>query len=153
MNTSTADIGKGILTVIARTGGGALPIDGAAVTVRPLSEAGSPIRTVYTDESGRTPPLALNAPPAATSLSPGNARPYAVYEITVEKDGFYTHRNQNAPVFTGVTSMQYAELIPRAPYGDGTPPAGSTDFFAGQALRREEQGSPSTSSLLPHKED
>ena len=134
MDTSTATVGKGILTVIARTGGGALPVEGVAVTVRPLTAGGSPIRTVYTDESGRTPPLALNAPPAATSLSPGNTRPYAIYEITAEKDGFYLHRNQNAPVFTGVTSMQYAELIPRAPYGDGTPPAGSTDFYAGQTL-------------------
>jgi hypothetical protein len=138
MDTSTAYVGKGVLTVIARTGGGALPVEGAAVTVRPLTEGGSPIRTVYTDESGRTPPLSLNSPPAATSLSPGNARPYAVYEIVVEKDGFYTHRNQNAPIFTGVTSMQYAELIPRAPYGDGTPPAGNTDFYTGQALNEEE---------------
>lgn len=138
MDSSTADIGKGILTVIARTGGGALPVAGAAVTVRPLTEGGSPIRTVYTDESGRTPPLPLNAPPAATSLSPGRPRPYAVYEIIVEKDGFYLHRNQNAPVFSGVSSMQYAELIPRAPYGDGAPPAGNTDFYTGQALSEEE---------------
>lgn len=126
---------SGSLIVRTFTAQGALPVEGAAVTVRSAGEGGTPfLQTVYTDESGRTPILILDTPPAASSLSPGGARPYATYDIRVEKDGFFLHENHAVPVFSGVFSIQNAELIPLSPYGNGTPPVGSTDFSSQQSL-------------------
>lgn len=126
---------SGTLAVQIFTAGGALPVEGAAVTVRSGDgEEGSFIRTLYTDESGRTPPLALETPPASGSLSPGGIRPYAVYNVRVEREGFYPHENRNVPIFAGVTSVQSVEMIPLSPYGGGVPPVGSTDLSSGQSL-------------------
>ena len=127
----------GYLTVVVRTASGALPIEGATVTVESDEEGGRFIRTLYTNESGRTPLLQLETPAAAGSLAPGGVRPYAIYNIRVEKDGYYPHENRGAPVFAGVTSVQGVEMIPLSPYGDGTPPVGSTDFSSGQSLDGE----------------
>ena len=52
----------------------------------------------------------------------------------IEKDGFYLHENRAVPVFSGVVSIQNAELIPLSPYGNGVPPVGSTDFSSEQSL-------------------
>ena len=126
---------SGSLIVRTVTAQGALPIEGAAVTVRSSGEGGTPfLRTVYTDESGRTPILTLDTPPVASSLSPGGVRPYATYDIRIEKDGFYLHENRAVPVFSGVVSIQSAELIPLSPYGNGVPPVGSTNFSSEQSL-------------------
>lgn len=133
-NGNTTTPATGYLTVTVRTADGALPIEGAAVTVREGDEGGAVIRTLYTDISGRTPIIALSTPAVGGSLAPGGVRPYAIYDILVEKDGYYIHENRGAPVFAGVTSVQGVDLIPVSPYGDGTPPVGSTDQSAGQAL-------------------
>ena len=137
-DTNTPARANGFLIVTVRTAGGALPIEGATVTVESGEEGGSFIRTLTSDQSGRTPIIALDTPAASGSLTPGGIRPYALYNIRVEKEGYYVHENRGAPVFAGVTSVQGAEMIPLSPYGDGTPPAGSTAFTSGQSLNEEE---------------
>lgn len=123
----------GILAVRVYTAGGALPVAGATVTVSAEDGEEDFLRVLYTDESGKTPPLNLAAPPASASLSPGGARPYAIYRIRVESNGYYPHENRRVPVFAGVRSVQGVELIPRSPYGD-VPPVGSTDLTSEQTL-------------------
>ncbi len=125
----------GSLIVQVTTAGGAFPVQGAAVTVRATGEGGMPfLQTVYTDGSGRTPILELDTPPASSSLSPGIRNPYATYDIRVEREGFFVHENRNAPVFSGIYSIQNVDLIPLSPYGGDRPPAGSTDFSSEQSL-------------------
>ena len=70
----------------------------------------------------------------SASLSPGIRNPYATYDIRVEREGFFVHENRNAPVFSGIYSIQNVDLIPLSPYGGDRPPAGSTDFSSEQSL-------------------
>ncbi len=130
-------IGRGLLTVAVRTAGLALPVCGAMVTVTEAEAMSPPLRVLVTDDSGRTAPLELPAPQAEGSLTPGAAvRPYAIYRILVEKEGYYPHENEQVPVFAGVASLQPAELIPLAPYEQAeTRPGGNLTYTASQTLR------------------
>lgn len=107
----------GTLLVSVTTAGGALPVPDALVTVRSFDRDASGILTVlYTDQSGNTPRVALPAPPASASEVPGNASPYAKYNIEVDKEGFYPRAFNGVPVFAGTTSIQPVTLLPLAEY-------------------------------------
>lgn len=135
-NSSSPIRATGTLTVVVHTAGDALPVPNARVTVTTLDgDNGGFLRTVVTDEDGRAPTLILETPPAAGSLSPGGIRPYAVYRIRTEKEGFYTVENRDVPLFAGVNSVQPVELIPLPPYESSEiTPEQSTDFTSGQQL-------------------
>lgn len=107
----------GTLIVSVFTAGGALPIEGALVTIRGGGQNNSGIISVlYTDQSGNTPRITLPAPPASTSESPGNSTPFATYNIDVDKENFYPRQFINVPIFSGTTSIQPANLIPKTEY-------------------------------------
>ncbi len=109
----------GTLIVSVFTAGGALPIEGALVTVRDGSSSGGSgiISVLYTDSSGNTPRITLPAPPASASESPGGANPFATYNIDVDKENFFPRQFINVPIFAGTTSIQPANLIPKTEYG------------------------------------
>lgn len=107
----------GFLVVEAKTAGGALPVEGARVSVYGYSpeeegKDGALIYAVTTDKGGKTPPLALDAKSKELSMTPGNTNPFSVYNISVESDGYYSNKYINVPIFQGVTSIQPATLIP-----------------------------------------
>lgn len=135
-NTAPTPLATGTLTVVVHTAGGALPVPDAHVTISSIEEGnGDFLRTVLTDENGRTPTLILETPPASTSLSPGGVRPYAVYNVRTEREGFYTNENHRVPLFAGVNSVQPVELLPLPPYeNEAITPTGDTDFTSGQSL-------------------
>jgi hypothetical protein len=134
--------GGGRLLVRVRTADGALPVAGAAVTV---TGADAQNAAVYyrqtTDESGNTPPIPLSAPPAADSLTPdnGGGRPFALYDVGVVLDGYYTHESRGVPVFDGVLSSLPVALLPLPRFDDGIPrpeiplpPNGGQTLYNGQ---------------------
>ena len=129
----------GGLTVSVFTAGGALPIEGANVTVTDTN--GTVLRTASTDRSGRTPRFILPTVRAEEALSPNpSVRPYAVYGIRVTKDGYYTHENSGVPVFAGVHSLQPTELIPIALYApEEALPQGNLAFSSAQTLDGEDE--------------
>ena len=107
--------GTGHLQVWAVTARGALPVEGAVVTVAGADPRTRDLRITQTTYNvGKTEELPLPAPAASLSLVPGNMTPYATYDITVEKDGYYLHQALNVPVFDRVVSVQTAEMIPRS---------------------------------------
>lgn len=107
----------GTLIVSVYTAGGALPIEGALVTIRGANQNGSGVISVlYTDQSGNTPRISLPAPPASSSESPGSATPFATYNVEVDKENFYPRSFINVPIFAGTTSIQPANLIPKTEY-------------------------------------
>lgn len=126
----------GGLIVTVFTAGGALPVEGATVTVTDPENGETVLRTATTDRSGRTPRFVLPAEAASKSLSPDpTVRPYAVYGIRVVKDGYYTHENSGVPIFAGVNSLQPVELIPLSLYGPDTDrPEGNLFFTSEQTL-------------------
>ena len=93
MNTDN-NMGYGYMIVRVTTARGAIPLEGATVTVHnydPEFESGrGDIIAVYTTgQSGLTEKFALPAPPRELSMSPGNGKTYAVYNLSVTKPGYY----------------------------------------------------------------
>ncbi len=116
--------GTGYLLVRTSTAMGAIPVEGATVTVREhlpngiSADRGSVIRVLVTDRDGRTERIALPAPPRSNSISPGDKIPFATYNIDVEAIGYYRLFFSNVPVYDTITSIQPALLIPIAQNGN-----------------------------------
>ena len=107
----------GTLIVAVSAASGALPIEGALVTVKGSTNENSGVLSVVTtDRSGRTPRIVLPTPPAAGSEKPGTEKPYATYNVEVDKEGFFPQSFTNVPVFAGTTSIQPVNLIPMTEY-------------------------------------
>lgn len=111
----------GFLVVEAKTANGALPVEGAKVSVYEYAQgendnSGALLYSVLTDQDGTTPKLALDAKSKELSMTPGNKNPFTVYNIIVEKEGYYNNSYINAPIFQGITSVQPVELIPLLEY-------------------------------------
>ncbi len=127
--------GYGYMIVHVTTARGAIPLEGAVVTVTDyygdnLTERGSTIGTYITNSSGLTDKFALPAPPRSLSMSPGNGKGYLTYNIQVAKDGYYQQNYINAPIFEGITSIQNADMIPLSDNGqtDNFTPGGNIFF-------------------------
>ena len=119
--------GYGYMIVRVTTARGAIPLEGAIVTVHNYdpefeSGRGDVIATYKTDSSGLTPRFALPAPPRELSMSPGNGKSYLTYNLSVTKPGYYQQYYTNAPIFEGITAIQNADMIP-------LPDNGQTDNF------------------------
>ena len=101
------------LTMQVYEAGGALPVEGAVVTVTRKREGQNVlVAALLTDDSGRTVSVVLPAPPAEDSTSPGNMHPFAEYNVRTDKEGYYPVSNLSLSLFGGVNSLQPVEMIP-----------------------------------------
>lgn len=108
---------NGSLVVSVYTASGAIPIEGAMVTVKGSDAEDSGIKTVvYTDRSGNTAHISLPTPPAKDSEVPGNISPFAKYNIEVDKEGFNSRIFIDVPIFANTTSIQPVNLVPQNEY-------------------------------------
>ena len=115
--------GMGYLVIRASTATGAIPIEGAKVSIRgDLPNFSSVIVNLTTERNGLTPKVSLAAPPKENSISPGRPAPFATYNVDVSLDGYFPTSVQKVPIFDGITSVQPINLIPR-------PKNGVTDRF------------------------
>ena len=106
--------GRGYLVVRVSAANGAIPLEGARVSVRGGEPDNSDIFiTKYTSASGLTEKIALPTPRRALSETPGNTRPYSLYSIDVFYDGYKDLFFVNVPVFDTITSVQPANMIPK----------------------------------------
>lgn len=111
----------GYLIVNVSTARGAIPLEGASVTVYYEEPENTSVFSVMTtDRSGKTQKIELPAPRRELSEVPGNTKPYATYTVAVEKDGYYSVTNVGVPIFDGVTSIQPVEMLPLAEYNSDT---------------------------------
>jgi hypothetical protein len=90
----------------------AIPLSGAAVTVRSSEDGGGILYELRSGKDGRTERVLLSAPPREQAMRPQNARPYALYNIEVKLSGYENAFYQNVPVFDGITAIQQANLVP-----------------------------------------
>ena len=112
--------GRGYLIVSVRAGEGAIPLEGALVTLRGGDATeGDAIASFITDRSGNTPRITLPAPPRINSESPNGGKPYASYSADISLDGYFTNLYTNIPIFDTITSVQTAYLIPLPEDGRG----------------------------------
>jgi len=106
--------GTGYLVVRVATANGAIPLEGARVTVR----GGEPSNkdfylTARTGVSGLTEKISLPAPRKILSESPNGSNPYALYSIDVFYDGYGDLFFVNVPIFDTITAVQGANMIPK----------------------------------------
>ena len=91
-----------------------IPVTGATVAVTHPSAGGKHLLVALrvTDESGHTQPVTLPTPPAAESEHPGTAAPYTLCDLWVEHPDFQMLHMENVQIFSGVETLQDAELLP-----------------------------------------
>ncbi len=133
--------GAGRLVFQVSTAGGAIPLEGAEVTIRSFrsltdGSGGDVLNVLYSGRDGKTEMLTLPAPAKNFSLEPardGMPVPYALYDADVRFTGFYEQGYTRIPVFDGITSIQHVTLIPLPENGivDGVRPDGE-QFFEGE---------------------
>ena len=140
----TPSEGEGYLVVHVTTARGAIPLEGALVSVRnyfpsgdDLNKEGDVIATLVSGTDGNTATIPLSAPPRAETMMPSNGRkPYTSYNIEVRLEGYYDQSYFGIPIFDGITAIQPADMIP-------LPENGQTDGFTPDGTRNFESGSPS----------
>ncbi len=65
-----------------------------------------------TDQNGRTKEFVLKTPSKSLSLDSENSvKPYALYNILVEADGYQSNIHLNIPIFSSVTSQQLSDMM------------------------------------------
>ena len=104
------EINYGFIIVSVRTARGAIPIEGAMVTI--TSDTDEVISVEFTNSSGMTPRLMVKAPPKMLSQTPETGHPYAEYTVRTDKVGYFSVYDINMAVYAGITSIQPVELIP-----------------------------------------
>lgn len=134
--------GQGKLVFQITTAGGAIPLEGAEITLRNSRSAsdgngGEVIAVLFSGGDGKSEVLTLPAPARSLSLEPakdGAPVPYALYNADVRLRGFYSQSYIRIPVFDGITSIQRASLIPLPENGleDGVRPDGEK-FYEGES--------------------
>lgn len=105
---------EGTLRIRAYTAGGALPIPGAVVRITGAEEANRLVSySLLTDRNGSTNIVSLPAPSLSYSLSPSPAEvPFALYNVEISADGYYSKRINGISVFSGINSVQLVNMIP-----------------------------------------
>ncbi|MBQ9965646.1 MAG: hypothetical protein IJP22_02840 [Clostridia bacterium] len=108
-------IQKGYIQVRVSALQESVPIVGAKISItRPIGSEAAVLWSDITDESGKSGIVELPAPDKALSESPNqSATPYAVYNVKVEAQGFYTVYNINVQVFSGELSIVAVDMVPK----------------------------------------
>lgn len=124
-NKSEFEDGVGGLIVNATTIRRLYPVEGALVTVF----TGNPdsmqiVKIDTTNESGKTDVFNLKTPLKSESQQSDNGGkvPYADYNVSVRCDGYVEQIIMNVPIFSGVISVQGADLTPVTAAGKNTSP-------------------------------
>ena len=91
-----------------------VPLEGATVLVTANGTNGEEeiVDELVTDSSGRTPVIELPAPPVEFSQFPGEPMPYALYNITVNIEGFQPVVIENAQILPNSTALQNVRMRP-----------------------------------------
>ena len=114
---------EGSLVVHVTTARGAIPLEGAAVSIRANEDAETAPRAdilyaTVTNRDGNTERITLPAPPRQTSMSPSEVPPFSTYHLEVRREGYGMQSFVALPIFAGITAIQPVDLIPLAE--DGT---------------------------------
>ena len=136
----SAPTGTGYLVMHVTTARGAIPLEGAQVSIRTYlpgkePDRGDLIATLVSGRDGNTPTIPLSAPPKSNSQKPGGQPPYSSYIAEISLEGFYEQSYTGIPIFDGITAIQPVEMIP-------LPENGQTDSFTPDGMRFFESEAP-----------
>ena len=123
---------KGSLKIRAYTAGGALPVEGALVRIFGADDENENIvYSLVTDIDGTTEKIELPAPSKILSEYPSSREtPYASYNVEIEKNGYFTKKLYNLPVFDGVNSELPIAMIPYSELPENYPRGNVNSFTA-----------------------
>ena len=99
---------KGSLKVQCFSENTFIPVNKARVVVTPTDSSGSATRDnveIYTNSSGLTEVIELDAPPIENSYTPGLI-PYSFANVTVEKDGYETVSIKGVQIYPDRVALQ-----------------------------------------------
>lgn len=115
---------SGGLQVNVTTLRGLFPVSGAELVVfTGAPQSKTVIERGTSDISGQSGIFKLKTPPKSLSDSAEPAAsPYATYNLSVAADGFVERIFMDIPVFSGVVSVQGADLTPISAVGKNTAP-------------------------------
>ena len=96
----------------------ALPIENAKIVVTArINGRNHEMYSALTDSSGETGAQSLPAPSKNLSQSSeNNVQPFALYDASVEKDGYAKVILRDIPIFDGVQSIQRVAMIPEVEF-------------------------------------
>ena len=103
---------RGYVRVFVTEANGAIPVEGALVTVTDYGAENDVLFTLRTDEGGLTETVSLIVPDAGQSLNPGSSSPAGLYGVTVRRAGYYPVEAVAVPVFSGVLAVLPVDLVP-----------------------------------------
>ena len=99
-----ARIGDSDAVIIANT-----PLPASVIASAPKLQL---LDVAFTDDSGKTREFILPTPEKSLSLNSANSeRPYALYGMLIQADGYIDNIHLNIPVFSGVTSIQGSDMM------------------------------------------
>ena len=106
--------GNGNIRIKTYTADEALPVSGTLVKIYGTDDYNKDVKySLITDSNGITEEITLPAPAKFYSTSPGaKESPYAVYNVELAKEGYYTKRIDNVPIFSDTTALLPIEMIP-----------------------------------------
>ena len=106
----------GALVLNITVAGGALPLYDTKIKISGADEETRGIEySIRSDIDGISEKIPLPAPNRNLSLSPRAESPaFAVYNIEVASEGYYTKRIYNTPVFEGTETILPVNMIPLA---------------------------------------
>ena len=114
----------GYLVVHVTTARGAIPLEGATVSIRSNEDTDTTPRAdilyaTTTNRDGNTERIPLAAPPREASMKPSEVPPFSTYHLEVRREGYGMQSFVALPIFSGITSVQPVDLIPLPEDGTG----------------------------------
>ena len=109
----------GYLTVSTTAAQKIIPVGNTKITI---SQNGETDKIFMSDESGKIPLTEISAPDIILSEAPDPAViPFAVVNITAEKEGFFTTNINDVQVFPERTTTLYVNMVPIPEFRENTP--------------------------------
>jgi hypothetical protein len=125
--------GTGYLIVRVTTASGAIPLEGAQVSIREYfseyERGGDFVAALVSGSDGNTEVLSLPTHPKSESLVAGNAIPYSTYVAEVRLEGYADQTFIGIPIFDGIVAIQPVNLIPLPENGNALPDTNENNRF------------------------
>ncbi len=110
--------GTGYLKIRVSTAGDVIPVENAVVYIRSLGDDGRLLFSLRTDSSGQTETVSLPAPAVPGKGAMRDEEPVRLYGAEIRKDGYRPVEYTGIPIYSGITSLIEAELLPESDGGD-----------------------------------
>lgn len=104
---------NGSIQVRAFTSRAEIPLEGATVSITIDGDNSAVLGGVrVTNRDGLIDKVVVDTPPSVNSTEPFQGRGFAIFNIRVEHENYYTVLVRDAQVFPNITTIQNVEMIP-----------------------------------------